>query len=463
MTKLAMNVLFVIVARSLLPMLAELDNDFDVVFSTDSECQTSGDAKGQNSQCALNALQLRGVKVVAPSTDGLAPMAGKSEEAAFVDVGTDRDTSGTSLQSEVDSSVAKGTAEKARGRANSSSAWPFGNTETTQPGTCAKSTGGSCMLFSCKSGRNSMCDHGSCVCRTNFCGTTAGMCEIPKSFWKANVVRVDERHPNFPAPHNQIDTAICLSGGGARAAALTVGVLRALENLGLMPNVDAISSVSGSLFVSINYMFADPSRFSRRKDMSPVDQPLWGLPSTPTSLTLQVLDYDTSPLETLFADGWGGTWATAKDLVRKFIPQMTSDRAETDAAWRNMMRTQFLDPFGLGDLDEFLAADAAAVARIRALNPQIANFSFMVPQPGKPKVFVIGATILAVEGQAKTDAASFQISPDYTGHHRRRPRGDLRCGWRHPAGSGWRPSARGAAVPSPPVHSLRCPRHCHLC
>lgn len=51
-------------------------------------------------------------------------------------------------------------------------------------------------------------------------------------------------------------TGVCFSGGGSRALTVTMGVLRALESLGLIPHVDAISSVSGGTWASSIYMFA---------------------------------------------------------------------------------------------------------------------------------------------------------------------------------------------------------------
>lgn len=79
------------------------------------------------------------------------------------------------------------------------------------------------------------------------------------------------------------------------------------------------------------------------------------------------------------------------------------------------MRKQFLVPFNLGKKDCFMAPSSEAEAKIKASNPQLANFCFQKPQPGKPKVFVIGAALLAAAEDPKTDAVSYQISPDYSG------------------------------------------------
>ena len=57
-------------------------------------------------------------------------------------------------------------------------------------------------------------------------------------------------------PEATIRTGVCFSGGGSRALSFTLGVLRALESLKLIPHVDAISSVSGGTWASAIYMFA---------------------------------------------------------------------------------------------------------------------------------------------------------------------------------------------------------------
>jgi len=401
----AVAVLGSLLAQLLLPTNAELLGGLvePAALSSDAECPMARETEGVLSGCALSTLQLRGVRVPTASGEGVAVADGQPVQGSPAHP--------TALLHGKEEDEAEAGADKTQG--NQSTEWPW--TSAPKPGTCEKTTGATCLVFRCRSGRNSDCTRGRCACRPNFCSTSAGVCEIPKSTWKANVARVDARHPQFPKPHSEIDTAICLSGGGARAAALTIGVLRALENLKLMRKVHAISSVSGSTFVSINYMFADISMYKRRGELKDKDQPLWGRPSDPSKLTLASLDYDTSPFGTLFADGWGGTWGTAKDIVKNFIPHLTNDRRETDAAWKDMMRKQFLDPFGLGEKDHFLAADEEAVARIKTRNPQLRNFSFMLPRADRPRVFVICATILAPAGQAKTDAASFQISPDFTG------------------------------------------------
>lgn len=48
--------------------------------------------------------------------------------------------------------------------------------------------------------------------------------------------------------------ALALSGGGFRAAIFHLGVIRRLEELGIMKDVDVISSVSGGSIIAAYYV-----------------------------------------------------------------------------------------------------------------------------------------------------------------------------------------------------------------
>lgn len=54
---------------------------------------------------------------------------------------------------------------------------------------------------------------------------------------------------------------LALSGGGYRAAAYHIGTLRALHKLGILENVDVISSVSGGSITAAYYAL------NKEKDM----------------------------------------------------------------------------------------------------------------------------------------------------------------------------------------------------
>lgn len=52
---------------------------------------------------------------------------------------------------------------------------------------------------------------------------------------------------------NNKKIGLALSGGGYRAAAYHIGTLRALDRLGILDNIDVISSVSGGSITSAYY------------------------------------------------------------------------------------------------------------------------------------------------------------------------------------------------------------------
>lgn len=76
------------------------------------------------------------------------------------------------------------------------------------------------------------------------CATTKSPADVRKSFdeWRG--------HPHFAldraAPNSGIGVA--LSGGGTRAAAISIGVLEGLQEAGLVPAADVVSSVSGGSY-----------------------------------------------------------------------------------------------------------------------------------------------------------------------------------------------------------------------
>ncbi|CAK9108587.1 Uncharacterized protein SCF082_LOCUS50491 [Durusdinium trenchii] len=123
--------------------------------------------------------------------------------------------------------------------------------------TCNRRTGGSCRFLGCSSWRGAVdCIDGACVCQAGYCSADDGSCHKPKPRIKAKVVPVNLQSQVFPAAQVNLRTGVCFSGGGSRALTVTMGVLRALESLKLIPHIDAISSVSGGTWASSIYMFA---------------------------------------------------------------------------------------------------------------------------------------------------------------------------------------------------------------
>mmetsp|Transcript_107116 Transcript_107116/g.301460 ORF Transcript_107116/g.301460 Transcript_107116/m.301460 type:complete len:540 (-) Transcript_107116:104-1723(-) len=217
----------------------------------------------------------------------------------------------------------------------------------------------------------------------------------------AKVVQISSSRPAFPKGQQVVGSALCISGGGARALSFGLGVYRALSGLGLFEKVSAISSVSGGTWLSASFMFAREYRGAA------VDTPmLVGAPTIPADLDMGSLNHEPAPLGAGATKDAEAIWL---DLVEKRVP--------SHELWIQLVGVVFLKDFNLDSTSACMAASAADVQRIKAENPCLAKRSFYVPRTDRPKTFVMGGVLLAPEGYyAGADAAvAFQISPDYTG------------------------------------------------
>eukprot|EP00404_Azadinium_spinosum_P026084 CAMPEP_0180680886 /NCGR_PEP_ID=MMETSP1037_2-20121125/69710_1 /TAXON_ID=632150 /ORGANISM="Azadinium spinosum, Strain 3D9" /LENGTH=205 /DNA_ID=CAMNT_0022710737 /DNA_START=42 /DNA_END=655 /DNA_ORIENTATION=- len=187
-----------------------------------------------------------------------------------------------------------------------------------------------------------------------------------------------------------------MSGGGSRALSAGLGQFRALHKLGLLPNVDMVSSVSGGTWASSILMFA------------PMDlDALLGQPTNPSQLTMTVLDRTPAPLGAVVM---AEANSIAMSLKFSGVPMGN--------LWTSTVAKAFLEPFGLNQLDAFLAPSQAAVSQIIARNPQYRGSKFLVPQQeGRPKNIVMSSTVEAPDGYKANvnNVASLQVGPDFAG------------------------------------------------
>lgn len=262
--------------------------------------------------------------------------------------------------------------------------------------TCNRDTGGSCRFFGCSSYRGAVsCIDGACVCQVGYCSADDGSCHKPKARVRANVVPINSEQRTFPPSQAKLRTGLCFSGGGSRALTVTMGVLRALESLKLIPHVDAISSVSGGTWASSIYMFA--------KDVSIKE--LLGEDTTPNELTMDKL------LRTPARLGAVATTSMTSLLWNNVKVNNPHD------LWIDSYAKAVLEPFGLANRSQFMAADERNLEDILQRNPSLSREQFQVPNPLRPKTYIMGGTILAPLGlvATETSAVSLQMSPDYTG------------------------------------------------
>lgn len=210
----------------------------------------------------------------------------------------------------------------------------------------------------------------------------------------ADVAEVSADHPTFPGHHGEVSTAVCFSGGGGRAMSMALGQYRALEALGLISHVDAISSASGGTYASAIYMFANVST-----------ETLLGKASIPEQLTMDTLKQDPPAMgKTMLTS----LTSTVFKLLREGVP--------LGRIWRSAVSHMFLKPFGLWDdaHPRYMASNTEAVARIVERNPTMDRNDFTIPIAGRPKVFVMGGTLQAPTGYTDNHT-TFQMSPDFVG------------------------------------------------
>lgn len=313
---------------------------------------------------------------------------------------------------------------------------------------CTRDTGGSCLAFGCNTDRGPVdCKGGICECKPGYCNSRGvcepeeespqcrektkitcvfmdcspqwgpttcghvdftrkcvckpGYCNIDGFCFRsvgnvvAKVSSITKENPVFPEGHTGIKTALVVSGGGARATTFSAGVLRALEHMGLMSHVDALSSVSGGTWAASIYMFADMDA-----------KELLGKETTPSELNMKALLQPPSPL--------------VAAVTNKHTPialQLLADGIEYPQLWVKSVAKAILSPFGLDDADSYMAADAASVERIKASNPELREARFLTPAKNRPKTFVMGGAILAPVGYTATkdNVVDLQMSPDYIG------------------------------------------------
>jgi len=237
-------------------------------------------------------------------------------------------------------------------------------------------------------------NYGKCFCPSGYCASNEGICFRNRGINKAAIVaHVNQQSPTFPG--GPVTTALCISGGGARSLSSALGQLRALHSLGLMPNVDFISSVSGGTWASAIYMFAE-----QEPDV------LMGSPTDPSQLTLSVLDETPPPLGAVVLN-------KTTDIAVKLV----ADGVPSHILWLAMVSEAFLMPFGLGAMDTYIAANSSHVQDIIQRNPQYSSDDFLVPQAGRAKSLVMSATQLAPPGYTASskNAVSFQVSPSFSG------------------------------------------------
>lgn len=269
-------------------------------------------------------------------------------------------------------------------------------TRCVGPDRCEVATGGTCHVFGCMESRGpTECVNGQCLCPKGFCSRSALSCNFQQDPFEAEVVAVNQTFPIFPARHRNLKSALCVSGGGGRAASFTLGAFRALSALGLLDRFDAISAVSGGAWAAAIYMFSNLTA-----------EELLGSPRSASQLTFEELAKPPPRLGQVLTNG-----------EEPFLSETMHRRLDAQNLWADFVAISLLKPLGLDKNASLMAASAEDEAEIKRRNPLLEDVGFQVPHPSRKQLLVLNGAILAPVGAAATKdtIVSLQMSPDFTG------------------------------------------------
>jgi hypothetical protein len=173
------------------------------------------------------------------------------------------------------------------------------------------------------------------------------------------------------------NSAICFSGGGMLSLSATMGQLRGLHALGLIPRIRYLSSVSGGARAAIAFTYYRSGARNDREFLGPITPP-----DRISFPGLRVL-----PPECL------GHLGITDPTVTMFL--LSNQGVAGDQLWLQAAGINFLAPFGLYDPADrgWFSYDAATVASIKANNPSLAGATFYTVRDPQSLPFLIAQTI----------------------------------------------------------------------
>jgi hypothetical protein len=194
------------------------------------------------------------------------------------------------------------------------------------------------------------------VLSANAWQSTGGIYNYPETAW-----------PGF---RKHKSTALVFSGGGSRSYICSLGILRALTDLGLMDSVQYITGISGGSWASSVYTY------SQTVD----DKAFLGDIVPPANISKTQL-------------------AVMPDVCARKAPGSTSFQdvflknlgKGVSSAWADAVGAVFLKANGIEPTALF-TQDAATLADIRLRNPELAKEQFLLPHANRP--FLLMGTAL---------------------------------------------------------------------
>ncbi len=174
----------------------------------------------------------------------------------------------------------------------------------------------------------------------------------------------------------------CFSGGGPRSFAASLGQMRGLNAVGVLPFFGAISCVSGGSWFGVPFSFA-PDSFTVEELLGDVTAPgditVGGLQTIPdTCLGSALLNLS--------------DWALG-NLVAYYILQYIEGNLPFDKIWSRLLNDRILSPFALSDTSSYFSLNSDTVSQIVTANPELTNTSFFTLRDDQPYMFAGGTQI----------------------------------------------------------------------
>jgi Patatin-like phospholipase len=169
------------------------------------------------------------------------------------------------------------------------------------------------------------------------------------------------------------NSGVCFSGGGMRSLTATMGQLRGLTKLGLIPHIRYNSCVSGGARAGIAYTYYRRGARDDQQFLGPLTPP-----DCITWTNLAKLD-----------PGCLGSLATKDPTATMFFLQAKG--VNDHQLWTSAAGIQFLAPFGLYDPYDpgFFALDKLQVGEIQHRNPSLRDTTFYTVRTQEPRPYLI--------------------------------------------------------------------------
>lgn len=200
--------------------------------------------------------------------------------------------------------------------------------------------------------------------------------QIESEFVNARVYTNPDSFPEWKLPEvrARANVGVCLSGGGNRASSLSMGVLRALHHLGLLPGVRYLSAVSGSGWGLLPWTYL-PADYDEDRFLGAVEPPeslVLSALQNPDTLSFQALVAGCHIMDTFFSNA---LHLAGHETYSRALGQL------------------FLTPIGMGSWQKFFSWNGAYLLRVLERNPHLQASDFHIVERSRP-FWIAGGSLL---------------------------------------------------------------------